>query len=120
MLSLKLPIYATAGTAEMLAEIGIDCTVVEKHAGASPNAIELIERGAVDLVINIPREYDQFGRPDGVLIRRAAVDAAMPLVTDLQLARALIEALRVKSAGDLRVLPWQEFVARGTGRLTQS
>ena len=32
---------------------------------------ELIERGRVDLVINVPREYDELGRPDGYLIRRA-------------------------------------------------
>jgi carbamoyl-phosphate synthase large subunit len=109
---LALPIYATAGTAEMLAEIGIACTVVEKRRAPGPNAIELIEAGEVDLVINVPREYDELGHPDGVLIRRAAVDAGVPLITDLQLARAVIEALRVRKPGDLRVLAWQDFVAR--------
>ena len=28
---------------------------------------DIIEQGAVDLVINVPREYDQYGRPDGYL-----------------------------------------------------
>jgi carbamoyl-phosphate synthase large subunit len=106
----RLPVYATRGTAEMLIEIGISCTAVEKHPSEKPNAIELIERGDVDLVINIPREYDALGRPDGVLIRRAAVDAGIPLITDLQLARAVIEALRRKKADDLPVLAWDDFV----------
>jgi carbamoyl-phosphate synthase large subunit len=109
---LRLPIYATEGTAEMLREIGIDCTVVEKQAGEQPNAIDLIDRGNVDLVINVPREYDAFGRPDGVHIRRAAVDAGVPLVTDLQLARAVIEALRRRKPAGLQVLAWEDYVSR--------
>jgi carbamoyl-phosphate synthase large subunit len=109
---LHLSLYATRGTAEALAEIGIPCTAVEKHADKRPNALELIERGEVDLVINIPREYDALGRPDGVLIRRAAVDAGVPLITDLQLARAVIEALRRKKRADLPLLAWSEYVSR--------
>ena len=57
--------------------------------------MQMIDDGEIDLVINIPREYDQLGRPDGYLIRRRAVEAEVPLITDLQLARALIEALRL-------------------------
>jgi carbamoyl-phosphate synthase large subunit len=109
---LRLPLYATRGTAEMLSEVGINCVAVEKQPGDQPNAIEVIERGDVDLVINIPREYDTFGRPDGVLIRRAAVDGGVPLITDLQLARAVIEALRRKKLADLEILAWEDYVRR--------
>ena len=49
----------------MLTEIGIDCTAVKKQASEQRNAIDLIDRGEVDFVINVPREYDVFGRPDG-------------------------------------------------------
>ncbi len=108
---LGLPLYATRGTAEMLAEIDIACSVVEKQAGAAPNAIALIEQGCVDLVINVPREYDASGRPDGFEIRRAAVDAGVPLITDLQLARAVIEALRTRGPADLHLLAWDEHAA---------
>ncbi len=109
---LCLPIYATRGTAEMLDGIGVACTAVEKTAGQDPSAVALIERGDVDLVINVPRSYDALGRPDGLLIRRAAVDAGIPLITDLPLARAVIEGLRRKKPGDLRVLAWQDYVGR--------
>jgi carbamoyl-phosphate synthase large subunit len=108
---LALPIYATAGTAEMLAEIGIASSVVTKQAGAFPSAIDLIERGDVDLVINVSRQYDAAGRPDGFEIRRAAVDAGVPLVTDLQLARSLVEALRTRGPADLHLLAWDERTA---------
>jgi carbamoyl-phosphate synthase large subunit len=109
---LKLPVYATRGTAEMLQEIGIGCTAVEKHPCDAPNAIRLIENGDVDLVINIPREYDAYGRPDGFLIRRAAVDAGVSLITDLQLARAVIEALKRKPSTELPLLAWEDYITR--------
>ena len=110
---LRLPIYATHGTADMLSVIGIACTAVEKRAGDRLNAIALIDQGEVDLVINVPREYDAFGRPDGILIRRAAVDAGVPLITDLQFARAVVEALRRRKPHDLQILAWEDYVDRG-------
>ncbi len=109
---LKLPIYATGGTAEALAAIDIPCTTVSKHHGDGTSAMELIDDGRIDLVINIPREYDQLGRPDGYLIRRRAVETGVPLITDLQLARALIEALRWRKKTDLNILSWQDYIKR--------
>jgi carbamoyl-phosphate synthase large subunit len=110
---LKLRIYATSGTAEMLAEVGIACTVVGKGDEDGLGARELIDRGDVDLVINVPREYDQFGRPDGYLIRRCAADAGVPLITDLQLARALVEAMRSGAHERLELVAWNEVVNDG-------
>jgi carbamoyl-phosphate synthase large subunit len=107
---LRLPIFATAGTAEMLREIGVECAVVEKGPGEGLSAIRLIETGQVDLVINIPREYDSAGRPDGYLIRRAAIDFNVPLFTDLQLSRALVEALRRKRVDQLRPRALSDFL----------
>ena len=91
---LGLPMFATAGTADALLNLGIDATRVGKGPHDADNALDLIESGRVDLVINIPREYDRHGRPDGCWIRRAAVDNGIPLLTDLQLAKAVVEALR--------------------------
>lgn len=109
---LHLPIYATRGTAEMLAEIGIACTAVEKSAGAGVSGLDVIDQGLVDLVINVAREFDRLGRPDGYLIRRQAVDHGVPLITDLQLARAIVEALRYRKPSDLEVLAWNDYLGR--------
>ena len=109
---LKLPIYATAGTAEMLAEIDIPCTPVGKKSGDGLSGLEVIDDGRVDLVIHVPREYDEYGRPDGYLIRRRAVDAGIPLITDLQLARAIIEALRWRRPESLQVIAWNDYLNR--------
>jgi carbamoyl-phosphate synthase large subunit len=126
---LKLPIFATPGTADTLLQLGIPCTSLAKTPGEGPSrtegsglpgaqhvgasAMDVIDAGRVDLVINVPREYDELGRPDGYLIRRRAVDAGIPLITDNHLARAVIEALRSKKdSGSLRLLAWDGYLAR--------
>jgi carbamoyl-phosphate synthase large subunit len=91
-----MTLYATLGTAEILRSQGISCVALAKHEDAAdglPGAIATLRSGAVDLVINIPREYDASGVPDGYAIRRAAVDLDVPLITDLRLARRIIRAL---------------------------
>jgi carbamoyl-phosphate synthase large subunit len=116
---LGLTLYATAGTAETLAAEGIACQVVDKgERGSESSVLARLREGAIDLVINIPRSFDAQGRPDGVLIRRAAIDLEIPLLTDLQLARAVVRMLaRVEPPsagrpGSLRVLPWREYLDR--------
>ena len=80
-------VKATEGTAEILDDLGIECTAVQKQLGNGLSALELIDDGKIDCVINVPRTYDEYGRPDGYLIRRRAVESGVPLITDLQLAR---------------------------------
>jgi carbamoyl-phosphate synthase large subunit len=91
---LRLPIFATIGTASMLHEMNVACDVVGKTEADGDSAVRAIESGLVDLVINVPVTYDEEGRPDGFRIRRAAIDHGVPLITDPQLARTVIEALR--------------------------
>ena len=64
----------------------------------------------IDFVINVPREHDEEGRPDGFIIRRAAVDLEIPLITDLWLARKVVRALAKYGVDDLQVKPWSDYV----------
>jgi carbamoyl-phosphate synthase large subunit len=108
-----LKLYATHGTAEALRTMGMECTELAKHPqDGAMTGMDAIEQGLVDLVINIPIEYDEVGRPDGYHIRRRAVDAGIPLITDLQRAQAIIEALRHREVKDLAILSWDEYAAR--------
>lgn len=111
---LRLPIFATGGTADMLASVNIPCQPVGRGGTEDEGALSMIRSGEVDLVINIPREFDEQGRPDGYLIRRCAVDCGVGLITDLQLARAVIEALRRTSPESLTARSWGEYLARET------
>ena len=86
--------------------------MAQAHRRSAANLVAVGTAHIVDLVINIPREYDDLGRPDGYQIRRRAVEAGVPLITDLQLARALVEALRQRADGHLEVLAWQDYMKR--------
>jgi carbamoyl-phosphate synthase large subunit len=109
---LGLPLYGTAGTAEALQANGIKCTALAKASGEGRSGMDVIDEGLVDLVVNVPRSYDELGRPDGYLIRRRAVDADIPLLTDLLLATALVNAMQNR-AGVVPVLrSWDEYLAR--------
>ena len=110
---LGLPIYATRGTAERLLEVDIPCIAVEKdRVEGAQSALDVIDGQLVDLVINIPREYDDQGRPDGYHIRRRAVDAGVPLITDLKLAGTVVEALRSRKLADLGIVAWDDYLDR--------
>lgn len=115
---LGLRLHATAGTAAELRAAGIACIEVdkgEKECG-SP-ALLLLRSGEVDLVIHLPRAYDDQGRPDGFRLRRAAIDAEIPLLTSLPLARAVVRVLcryRLPDAASLaqqvELRPWHQYL----------
>jgi carbamoyl-phosphate synthase large subunit len=112
--AMKLPLFATSGTAQMLRDDGIACEVLARSSEEEGrSARDAIEKGLVDLVINIPRTFDESGRPDGYEIRRAAVDLGVPLITDIDLARAFIQAYAHTHArhGDeaIRVKDWSSY-----------
>jgi carbamoyl-phosphate synthase large subunit len=109
---LGLALFATAGTAQALHAEGIACSVLAKAPGEGRSGMDVIDEGLVDLVINVPRSYDELGRPDGYLIRRRAVDADVPLVTDLMLATALVDALRNRKNHRPVIRSWDEYLAR--------
>jgi carbamoyl-phosphate synthase large subunit len=116
LLSRGLKLYATPGTADALVEQGIEVSVAHKlSSGQTPQAVELLDEGAIDMVINIPISYDSMGRPDGYRIRRKSVDRNVPLITNLQLARALVDAIMRYRPEDLKVLDWAHYLARGRG-----
>lgn len=113
LLRLGLRLYATAGTAEILQAEGVPATSVDKGEDETAStALALLRSGAVDLVINLPRTYDESGRPDGFRLRRAAADADIPLLTDLALARAIVHALSRVGTADLLVRPWHDYIQR--------
>jgi carbamoyl-phosphate synthase large subunit len=113
-----LQIYATPGTLQVLREQGIGAEMAYKFTDQkSPSAVQLMNEGKIDLVINIPREYDTEGRPDGYMIRRRAVDLNVPLVTNMQLARAIVDAMSRYKLSDLRALDWRTYLDRSPATL---
>jgi carbamoyl-phosphate synthase large subunit len=77
--------------------------------GKGTNAIDLIKSKSVDLVINIPKNFQEEELTNDYLVRRAAVDYKIPLVTNRQLAMRLAEALMNKNPLALDVKSWDEY-----------
>jgi carbamoyl-phosphate synthase large subunit len=108
-----LTMYATPGTADVLSEEGIPVIKVGKRkVPVEPMAVDILDQGLVDLVVNIPRDYDEEGRPDGYLIRRRACDLGIPLITNMQLAMALVEAMEMYKDRPLSIAHWGEYLER--------
>jgi carbamoyl-phosphate synthase large subunit len=102
--------YATRGTAEFLASYQLPSTVVSwPLEGGAPNALEILEKKLVDLVINIPKNYLENELSNDYYIRRRAVDFGIPLLTNIQLANRLAEALSRKSIEHLKIKELQAY-----------
>jgi carbamoyl-phosphate synthase large subunit len=107
-----LRLYATAGTADVLEAEGVPCVRVSKGDDTTdgPSSLALLENGDVDLVVNVAREYDAHGLPDGARIRRLSVDLDVPLITDLMAARAIVGAMLAWPIERLEVKPWRAYL----------
>ncbi|HXF36221.1 MAG TPA: carbamoyl-phosphate synthase large subunit [Actinomycetota bacterium] len=90
-------LLATRGTAGVLARAGIAVERVAKVSEGSPNAVELIRRGEVDLVINTP--FGREPRSDGWAIRTAAAAARVPCITTLPGVLAAVRGIEALRAG---------------------
>ncbi len=108
-----LPLYGTGGTAAFLRRHGVPCEDVAwpLDAGGETGALELIASGAVDLVINIPKNLADDELDNGYLIRRAAVDHGLPLATNLQVANLLVAAVDRLERDGLECEPWGSYTA---------
>jgi len=100
-------IVATAGTAQAIRRMGIPVQPLEKIGDGSPNVLELIERGEVQLVINTP--VGTGARADGWEIRAAAIAAGIPCVTTMTGAMAAARAIAAARRGEPGVISLQEL-----------
>jgi carbamoyl-phosphate synthase large subunit len=108
--SLGFELYATVGTKKLLEENGINCKVAHKLGQGFPDIIELIHSGSINLVINTPSKNNKRVEKDGFSIRRATVESAIPCVTSLDTAKALLNGLRLaKGEGDMDPIALQEI-----------
>src|SRR5881396_3296502 len=109
---LGLRIYATRGTAQFLREHGVDAmTVYRISENLSPDALGLMRRGEIRLVINTPT--------NSTGARRLAVDLNIPFIATIQAAEAAVQAIEEARAGDLQVVPLQEYGRAARGKTSK-
>ena len=108
---LGFAVLATGGTAQAIRRMGVPVERISKVSEGSPNVVDRIDAGGVDLVINTPTGSG--ARADGYEIRRAAVARGIPCITTLSGASAAQRAIRALRAEEAEVVPLQELHAPG-------
>jgi carbamoyl-phosphate synthase large subunit len=87
-------LYATEGTAGMIAALGLPVEQVTKRLNEGhPNVVDIINDGSVTCVINTPEGRYTGTLRDGFYIRRAATEKRIPCFTSMDTARAAVDAL---------------------------
>ncbi len=98
---LGFTIFATEDTKNALIKNDIDAVKLYKvhEYGLEPNIMQCLQDGRIDMVINIPlpttvEEKFKTIMEDEYKIRRMAVDYNIPVIINLQLAKAVIDAIK--------------------------
>jgi carbamoyl-phosphate synthase large subunit len=89
---LGFTIIATAGTAQFLAERGIQVERVNKVLEGQPHVVDALLNGKVQLVFNTTEGAQSL--LDSASIRRAALQHGIPYYTTISGARAAVQAIR--------------------------
>ena len=86
-------LYATAGTAAVLRDHGMQVTLVHKISESEHNTIALLESGKVNYIISTSKKGRTPAR-DSVKVRRKSVELGIPCLTSLDTAVALADILK--------------------------
>jgi methylglyoxal synthase len=114
---LGFKIYATEHTGEVLRAAGLDSVSVlhkVKEADMNPNILEYLQERKIDLVINVPMAnmHEKYADilEDGYVIRRQAVEFNIPVITNLELASALVRVLKHRDCNGFMARSLNEYM----------
>jgi carbamoyl-phosphate synthase large subunit len=110
---LGFTVYATAGTAKYLETHGMTVKPVAKLEEGSPNLLDAIKNGEVQLVINTITKGKEPER-DGFKIRRATVEHSIPCLTSLDTAKEILGVLQtLRKERNYHLKSLQEYLLEG-------
>jgi carbamoyl-phosphate synthase large subunit len=98
---------ATEGTRAALGRSGLEAGRVFKVNEGSPNAVDRMEAGEIQIVINTPLGGES--HYDEAAIRAAALRLQIPCLTTLSAAAAAVEGIRARREEATGVAPLQEY-----------
>ena len=103
-------LYATKGTGNFYKNNGVNMKILhwplEKK---EPNVLTYLKERKIDLVINIPKSFEEEELENDYLIRRNAVDFNIPLLTNEQNTKLFIESISKLKIEDLEIKDWKEY-----------
>jgi carbamoyl-phosphate synthase large subunit len=100
---LGLELYGTSGTVQHLSQAGIRMNLVRKVQEGSPNVIDMMRKGEIQLIINTPS--DKTSRQDHYQIMRIAVDYGIPYITTIPAADAAAMAIEAFKKNETTIEP---------------
>lgn len=110
-------LYATQGTRQVLAEEGISAHLVIKHSekmdSGARSAVDLIEGGEIQLIINTP--FGRDSRKDGWFIRSAAVARGIPCITTIPGFKAAVSGIRALQNRNVQTKSLQDWTGMNRG-----
>src|SRR4029453_12341699 len=101
---------ARGEAARGLRRMGVPVERILKLSEGSPNVVERIDAGEVDLVINTPTGSG--ARADGYEIRRSAIARGIPCITTMSGSSAAQRAISASRSGGTDVVSLQELPRR--------
>jgi len=105
-------VFATGGTAKFFNDNGVEATPVSwPDEEGENNVMDMIAAHQFDLIINVPKNHTKRELTNGYRIRRGAIDHNIPLMTNVRLAKAFIEAFNAMTIDDIKIKSWQEYNA---------
>ncbi len=105
--SLGFELVATRGTAEFLANQGIETGVINKVHEGHPHIVDALINEEIDLVVNTPLGRESYD--DDSQIRRTALKYDIPCVTTLSGAMAAVEGIACVRDRKVDVLSLQDL-----------
>jgi carbamoyl-phosphate synthase large subunit len=103
-------VYATGGTAKFFNENGVKATAVNwPDEEGDNNVMDMIAQHKFALIVNVPKNHTKRELTNGYRIRRGAIDHNIPLMTNVRLAKAFIEAFTALNQEDIKIKSWQEY-----------
>jgi carbamoyl-phosphate synthase large subunit len=108
---LGFKIYATPGTSKFLTRNGIQTEVLYKvFESKKPNILDYLINRKIDMVLTIPPvENDGTAKEDNYLIRRTSIESNIPVIMNIELAKALTNAIEQKRGRVLQIKSWNEY-----------
>ncbi len=106
----KFNLYATKGTHDFCKKYGVNTKILYWPLDKKePNILTYLKERKIDLVINIPKSYEEEELENDYLIRRSAVDFNIPLLTNAQNTKLFIESISKLKMEDLEIKDWESY-----------
>ena len=108
---MEYKLFGTVDTAKFFVKQGIPMKHIYKiQESREPNVGTYMKKKKIDFLISIPRENQNPKSKSAYMMRRAAVDSHIPLLTNTKVVKVMVRALKKYPTQDqLGVREWREY-----------